>query len=293
LPPVLAGESRGGFSWFLRIFGIGGRRKLSRSRAIVTLIAQLEAAIEEIKNSLMKLKNRYNKLMKSAINAYIKGERDRALIYANEMLEVRKILKKLTVSEMALVQVKLRLETIEDVSSMTSVMAEATTLLGMTKDYIRDAMPSLAYSIESILSEARSVIAETTGTEGPEPSSVIHYSPEAVKFLKELESMAEERVSKQLPEPPISLIRSPKPSAVTVKGITLPAHTMQSRRKTIRPSVGARSVHKEDLESKVLEYIVMHGGFIDISDAAKALGVAKEDVMDALNRLKDMNKITF
>ena len=105
--------------------------------------------------------------------------------------------------------------------------------------------------------------------------------------------MAEERVSKQLPEPPISLIRSPKPSAVTVKGITLPAHTMQTRRKTTRPSVRVRSVRKEDLESKVLEYIVMHGGFIDISDAAKALGVAKEDVMDALNRLKDMNKITF
>ncbi|RLG77515.1 MAG: hypothetical protein DRO14_02165 [Thermoprotei archaeon] len=293
MPSVFASESRGGFSWFLKIFDIGSRKKLNKSKAIVTLIARLETAIEEIKNSLMKLRNRYNKLMRSAINAYIKGERDRALIYANEMLEVRKILKKLTVSEMALVQVKLRLETIEDVSSMTSVMAEATALLGMTKDYVRDAMPSLAYSIESILSEARSVIAETTGTEGPEASSAIHYSPEAVKFLKELESMAEERVAKQLPEPPISLIRSPKPSMVTIKGITLPSQGMQLRSKPVRHGARTRTVTGRDLESRVLEYIVMHGGFIDISDAAKALGVTKEEVMEALNRLKEMNKITF
>jgi len=53
------------------------------------------------------------------------GEKDKATIYANENAEIKKILKALRTSELALIQVILRLESIRDVGEAIKQMEQA------------------------------------------------------------------------------------------------------------------------------------------------------------------------
>ncbi|RLG82020.1 MAG: hypothetical protein DRO09_01210 [Thermoprotei archaeon] len=271
--------------WVLRIFGFNLRKRPDRSKVLASLIVKIESSISEIRDSVTKLKLRYDNLLKRAITALLRGERDKALIYANEMVEVKSMFKKLKVSEKALEQVKLRLETIESVTNVPMVLNEIAGILAATKDYVHDVMPALAYGLDSLITETRRVMSETTDVE-ERSVEVIHYTPEAKKLLKEIEAAAEESVSKQLPELPLSLI-TPYRRGVEVR--IKESQTSYMR----KPPKGILKKQVKDIDRKVMEYIIMHGGFIDIADAALQLGVPKDEVVESLHRLKEQNKIVF
>ncbi len=286
--PLILG--RGGGGWFVRIFGIKPKeRRVDRRKVLTVLIARIDTALSEIKSGVLRLRMRYNDLRKMMLSAIYRGERDRALIYANEVAEVKKMVKKLEVSAKALEQVKLRLETLENVSNIPVVLGEITGVLVATRDYIKDVMPSLAMNLDALVTEARRVITETTDVD-VKSEDVIYATPEAKKLLKKLESAVEENVSKQLPDIPISLIVPPKTKIESEERKISQLVGISIKPRIRRPM---RKLSKEEIDRKVLEYIVSHGGFIDVSDAAQKLNIDKSEVLAALYRLKEQNKIMF
>jgi len=289
VPPLILGRSGGG--WFVRIFGIRPKERLDRRKLLTILIARIDTALGEIKSGVLRLRGRYNELRKMMLAAIYRGERDRALIYANEVAEVKKMIKKLEVSAKAIEQVKLRLETLENVSNIPTVLGEITGVLVATRDYVKDVMPSLAMNLDTLVTEARRVITETTDVD-VKTEDVIYATPEAKKLLKKIESAVEENISKQLPDIPINLI-VPPPSAKHVgeeKRISQLVGVSVGKPKVRRPG---RKLSPEEIDRKVLEYIVSHGGFIDVSDAAQRLNIEKSEVLAALYRLREQNKIMF
>ena len=287
MAPLILG--RGGGGWFVRIFGIKPKERVDRKKILTVLIARIDTALSEIKSGVLRLRMRYNDLRKMMLSAIYRGERDRALIYANEVAEVKKMVKKLEVSAKALEQVKLRLETLENVSNIPVVLGEITGVLVATRDYVKDVMPSLAMNLDALVTEARRVITETTDVD-VKTEDVIYATPEAKKLLKKLESAVEENVSKQLPDIPISLIVPPKTKVESEEKKISQLVGISIKPKIRRPM---RKLSKEEIDRKVLEYIVSHGGFIDVSDAAQKLNIDKSEVLAALYRLREQNKIMF
>ena len=258
-----------------------------RRRIITSLIIRIEASIQDVRETITKLEIRYKNLFKGSISSYVKGERDRALIYINEAKQVERMYTKLMVVDKVLEQVKLRLETIENVTNLSASMIEATNILSVARDYIKDVVPSMGYSIDSLITETKKVIVETTDSVDINPETAIEYSPEAMKTLKDLEKTVAETVKNKLPEIPMTLLAPDKAKSLEVR-------VKESALKVPSPpKPRLRKPKPQEIDKGVLEYVLTHGGFIDVNDAAAKLGVGKREVLESLHRLRDQNKIAF
>jgi len=286
LTPFILGR-RGGSNWFLRILGIRPRKRIDKSKIIEALIVKIDSALNQIRDNIIRLKLRYKGLIEKAIKTLLSGGRVKALIYLNEAAEVKKIVKKLGVSEKALEQVKLRLETLESVTDVPQVLGEISGVLLATKDYIKDVMPNIALSLDSLVSEAKRVISETTDV-GIGEEEGVYITEDAKKLLKEIENAVEESVSKQLPEIPMSLV-----TPLLSRGVEVKIKDADKESQVKRPKRPVRKLSPEEIDRKVMEYILTHGGFIDVGEVASQLNVDKSEVMASLHRLKEQNKIIF
>lgn len=281
----------GVFKWFSGLVGrIRGGSKVDPKKFISLLIVHVDSAKQEVSDTVARLKSRYDHLVKATISASIGKEKDRALIYANEATQVREMTTKLVVVEKVLEQVKLRLETLEDVSNLSHHLIEVSNLLVVAKDYVKDLVPNLAYNIDSLINESRRVIASTTDYTKLKPEEIIEHTPEAKKLLQEIEKAAEETIKSQLPEIPVDILLP-----VKVKG-NLEDRIKKEVEAVTQPSKQSeksRMVDQNLLEKALLEYIITHNGFVDVNHFKDMLGVSKEEVYKALNRLREQNKIVF
>ncbi|MEM4823818.1 MAG: hypothetical protein QXV31_02125, partial [Zestosphaera sp.] len=269
---------------------IKGGSKVDPKKFISLLIVHVDSAKQEVSDTVARLKSRYDHLVKATISASIGKEKDRALIYANEATQVREMTTKLVVVEKVLEQVKLRLETLEDVSNLSHHLIEVSNLLVVAKDYVKDLVPNLAYNIDSLISESRRVIASTTDYTKLKPEEIIEHTPEAKKLLQEIEKAAEETIKSQLPEIPVDILLP-----VKVKG-NLEDKIKKEVEAITQPSKQpdrSKMVDQNLLEKALLEYIITHNGFVDVNHFKDMLGVSKEEVYKALNRLREQNKIVF
>jgi len=286
------GSDLGLFKWFSSLIGrIKGEPRVDPKKFISLLIVHVDSAKQEVTDAVARLKSRYDHLVKATISASIGKEKDRALIYANEATQVKEMTTKLVVVEKVLEQVKLRLETLEDVSNLSHHLIEVSNLLVVAKDYVKDLVPNLAYNIDSLINESRRVIASTTDYAKLKPEEIIEHTPEAKKLLQEIERAAEETIKSQLPEIPVDILLP-----VKVKG-SLEDKIKKEVEATAQPikqqSTHPKVIDQNLLEKALLEYIVTHNGFVDVNHFKEMFGVSKEDVYKALNRLREQNKIVF
>lgn len=281
----------GVFKWFSGLVGrIKGGSKVDPKKFISLLIVHVDSAKQEVSDTVARLKSRYDHLVKATISASIGKEKDRALIYANEATQVREMTTKLVVVEKVLEQVKLRLETLEDVSNLSHHLIEVSNLLVVAKDYVKDLVPNLAYNIDSLINESRRVIASTTDYTKLKPEEIIEHTPEAKKLLQEIEKAAEETIKSQLPEIPVDILLPVKVKGNLEDRIKKEVEAVTQPSKQLEKS---RIVDQNLLEKALLEYIITHNGFVDVNHFKDMLGVSKEEVYKALNRLREQNKIVF
>ncbi len=278
----------GWFSGLLTRFR--GGTKVDPRKFISLLITHVDAAKQEVSDAVARLKTRYDHLVKATISASISRENDRALIYANEATQVREMTTKLVVVEKVLEQVKLRLETLEDVSNISTSLIEVSNLLVVAKDYVKDLVPNLAYNIDTLINESRRVIASTTDYTKVKPEEIIEHTPEARRLLQEIEKAAAETIKSQMPEIPVDILLPIKVRGNLEEKIRKEAEAVPEASK---PQERSRVVDQSLLEKALLEYIVTHNGFVDVNHFREMFGVSKEDVYKVLNKLREQNKIVF
>ncbi|HDN76130.1 MAG TPA: hypothetical protein ENG05_03275, partial [Acidilobales archaeon] len=83
MAPLTLG-SRGGKGWFLRLLGIRSRKRIDKGKLLEALIVKIESSLNHIKENIVRLKLRYQRLIERGIKTLLKGSKDRALIYFNE-----------------------------------------------------------------------------------------------------------------------------------------------------------------------------------------------------------------
>ncbi|MEM2020873.1 MAG: hypothetical protein QXP80_01435 [Zestosphaera sp.] len=267
-----------------------GGAKVDPKKFISLLIVHVDTAKQEVSDAVARLKTRYDHLVKATISASIGRENDRALIYANEATQVREMTTKLVVVEKVLEQVKLRLETLEDVSNISTSLIEVSNLLVVAKDYVKDLVPNLAYNIDSLINESRKVIASTTDYAKVKPEEIIEHTPEARRLLQDIEKAAAETIKSQMPEIPVDILLPIKVRGNLEEKIKKEAEVIPE---VSKPQERSRVIDQSLLEKALLEYIVMHNGFVDVNHFREMFGVSKEDVYRVLNKLREQNKIIF
>ncbi len=281
-------------------------------RALEQILVELDLSYNAIEEVARKMQRRYNELYTQALRAVTEKNIARATIYANEMVEIKKIYRRLRIALTFIEQLKLRVGTLSELDKIRPSLIEFQRLLDLLKPQIAPIVPNVAVSLERVMGEINAI---TGATSTPEPMlehTVKPDSREASELLKKIIADADRSVDETLPQMLPELAR-----LVTIDlnedTVSLPPDvyavmtnhykqqgeartSKEARAAEQRGSIGHGGKHirsHEDLDKALLDYIMSRGGFLDIEDFTRIYGCSREDVMASLDRLVKSNKISI
>ena len=173
------------------------------------------AVKEQISSALYRLNVQKNKLETAAsrmqqhdkdifakcINSQMAHDNARAMMYANECAEVRKMAKVTVQCQMALEQVYLRLQTIEEFGDVAKMMAPVASVVHSIKSQISGVMPEVGFELGQI-GEVLSGVVDEAGEVTGSNYDVNASGEEAQRILGEANTIAEQHMKNIFPDLP-------------------------------------------------------------------------------------------
>jgi len=176
--------------------GPGLREKL------VQTVYRVTALKSRLEQESYKLQQRGSELFNRCVDALSSKDELRAKIYAAECAEVRKVASLILRSQLALEQVHLRLQTIQEFGDITAVIAPVAKVVGAVRSQLSGIMPQVSYELSEVGEALNSImidagVAVSGGVE-------IEASSEAQSILNEASIVAEQKMREKFPEIPVS-----------------------------------------------------------------------------------------
>ena len=263
----------------------------------------------KLEQASFRLKERDRILFQTCIHALNNKNKERAAICANELAEVRKLIKFLYNVELAIERVILRLETIKELSDIVVDLKPALKLLQSVSQQLFEVLPD----VSSELSKVNEAISETLySTKITADESIIPVNkktPGGEEIIKEVSRFLEQKLAEELPEPPATL-ETPEPEKTTLKEmVALTANcsqaignetVMEPDRKSSQTLFSFKKaeiqefslkVDKSSLEDVLLEYVKKSDGEIDLKRCSLDLQASYEEIEKALESLGAKGKI--
>jgi len=248
------------------------RHKTPLRERIEHAIFRLKVQLEKLEQTTSKLQQRDKEMFQRCVGAQAGHDTEHAAMYANECVEIRKMATTMISSQMAIEQVVLRLQTIEEFGEVLVQMAPIMGIVRETRGRLEGVIPEVAGELGNINSLLNDTLVET-GAVAPTGPEIETSSEEARMILDEATTLAEQRMKDRFPE-------LPQVAPISVKV------------RELEPAVGApEPVRLEPLTDRVLGYAREHGGHIDVAACASFLGVSKEDVRSAIKQLREEDRI--
>jgi len=193
-------EKQGGGSIFskigARIHPTPLRERLAHS------LYRLNVLQSRLEQTASKMEYKSKELFEKCVNAQSAKDFERAKVYANECAEIRKIAKVVLSSQIAIEQVALRLETVEEFGDIAATMGPVVGVVNALKGQLSGVVPEASYELGVIgesLGELVMEAGEATGT----TVSLGSYSAESQKILAEASTVADQRMKEKFPELPV------------------------------------------------------------------------------------------
>jgi division protein CdvB (Snf7/Vps24/ESCRT-III family) len=266
----------------------------------------------KLEQATIRLRQRDEVLFEEIVAEISRNRQDRASIRANELAEVRKLLLMITQCQLALERVILRLETIKEVAEIMADLSPALKSLRAVTENLVNVMPDVAQELEKINESISDTLATTHLKSSPEIIVPLAKKTEAgEQILKEVSSFLEEKLTEQLPAPPVSIdpqeVRPQKTQenmtkkmialSATCSEISQPGDSEEPQSFVTYKDVQVRGVSvtvqrqpQSSLEETVLEYAKSKGE-IDIDRCAHELSVPQNEIEKALESLDKKQKI--
>ncbi len=181
-----------------------GREKPIRYR-LATAKYRISTMVRKLEVYGERLKARDQELFGRVVDALMAKDQLRATMYANEVAEIRKIAKAVFLTQVALEQVALRLESIQELGDIAVNLLPVVALVKDLRAAIKDVLPEIGIElgeVHDILNETMLEIGEITGIPG---AGGIAASAEARRILEEAKIVAEQRMKEAFPALPTSL----------------------------------------------------------------------------------------
>lgn len=260
------------------------REKINRA------IKGTEVHRREIDNLKLRLENRRKTLYETMIKAKQSREDAKAIVYANELAELKRIIRVVTTSQLALTQIVTRMESMRDVGDAILQMSTAMEEVGKVNKSVSDIIPSFNGATEQI----NSTLSETMTDLGQvSPGITINLEHDSSgDIIEAAMRYADEKVS-ELKEDRAALPKSRDGHLIDhVKKVALlttgdDENTVESEFKPVVLSVP----RKEAIENKVENYYKMNGGRFTVMEAAAELRLPLKDVEMAAVSLASNGKI--
>lgn len=168
---------------------------------VATAIYRLKLQQGKLEQASLKMQRHDKELFEKCVGAQMVRDATRASMYANECAEVRKMAKVILLSELALEQVVLRLETIEEFGDVAVWMGPVANIIHALKGRLAGVIPEVSYELGSIDEMLSSMVIEAGQATGK--SYDIEVSGDvAKKVLTEAGAIADQKIKERFPELP-------------------------------------------------------------------------------------------
>jgi division protein CdvB (Snf7/Vps24/ESCRT-III family) len=260
---------------------VAPKKKVPFKENISAAIYTLKATLDKIRRNSTALQRRDTHFFHKCIDAQLHQSPDRAILYANECAEIRKLAKLLLSSELALEKAIIRLQTISELSDIVGTITPILGIVQETKGRLKGVIPSVTSRLEEVSGMLNSSMT-AMGSIDPSVPGVTHVNPEVQTILNEANTVADEAIREKFPVLPQELQAAeaaeaeeatPLPVALTATGEAPPPPD---------PMV---------LNRQVYAYIKEQEGKLSVIQCASYLGVFPTDVEQAILRLKHEGKV--
>lgn len=168
---------------------------------LATAIYRLKVQQNKLESATSRMQQHDRDIFTKCVNAQMTHDAARAAMYANECAEVRKMAKVTLQCELALEQVSLRLETVEEFGDIAQMMAPVASVVHSIKSQISGVIPEVGFELSEIGEVLNSVVTEAGEATGSS-YDVEASSAEAQRILGEANVIAEQHMKEKFPDLP-------------------------------------------------------------------------------------------
>jgi hypothetical protein len=227
---------------------------------------------------------------------------------ANEIAEVRKLVKFLYSVQLAIERVVLRLETIKELSDIVVDLKPSLKLLQQVSSDLFQVLPDVSSELNNVNDAISETLHVTRISADESLIPVGRKTAGGEEVLNEVSSFLEQKLSEALPEPPAASLSEEKAPSIrelvalsasssqvvghkTTEEIGMdPSKTLFSYKKSEIKEISL-TVEKPSIEDMLLEYVKRSNGEIDLTRCSSDLKASNEDIEKALESLGTQGKI--
>jgi len=272
-------------------------------KSILTLRVQQN----KLEQAGYRLKERDKILFESCMGALKHNNKEKAAICANEISEIRKLIKFLYNVQLAIERVVLRLETIRELSEIVVDLKPALRLLQDVSHDLFQVLPDVSSELNNVNTTISETLYATKITTDPSVIPVDKKTAGGEEILKEVSTFIEQKLVENLPEPPSTTAPAAKSKPVK-ELVALTANcsqriTRQSEEddedssqtlfsyKKSEIKEFSLTVEKPSIEDMLLEYVRKTNGEIDLTRCSSDLKASNKEIEKALENLGTKGKI--
>jgi len=266
--------------------------------AIFQAVQKLRIQRFKLEQIIVRLRERDKILFESCVTAVKNQNRERATIFANELVEVRKLIDTVSKTEIVIERIILRLETIKELSNIVVELRPALRALQGVAKCVDRVMPEMAYELEAVNDSLTETLAisKMNSTQPVIPLDV--KTPGAEDILKEVSEILEGKIMERLPEPPLSVPQKTQTTKNIKQMVAVAASCSSETNGHEEPQtylelqrVSFTLQESSNLEDMVLDYVKKRNGQFDVAQCAVELNVSSEEIERILERLGAQGKI--
>ena len=173
------------------------QRPLKEQLGILTY--RLRVQRNKVESMGLTLQHRDKELFDKCVAANTTGDTLRASLYASECAEIRKIVKVVLQSELALEHVIFKMETAEIMGDIAFLMHPIKNVVLTVGKQIHHLMPEVSFELSQINETLDGLIVDAGSVTEPVTMAEAH-SPEAETILHEADALAEQKIKSRFPE---------------------------------------------------------------------------------------------
>ncbi|MDV3244450.1 MAG: hypothetical protein LYZ66_04650 [Nitrososphaerales archaeon] len=273
--------------WPLKYLGIAKDDNVKPK--IASTIKEIELHRRELEILKVKVEQRRKALYDTTLKAMMAKDKSKAVVYANEWAELRKVGKVVYASELALTQVILRLESIVDIGDVMSHLSMAFKVLRRVNKTVQGLVPSLDQASTEITNTLTETMAEMSNVS---PTLSLNVNTESgeelVEQARRFAKQREEEMRQSFDVSPRQIQESAEPLK---RMVPLLEGGDEGDEDDAALGVLYAETKPEMVEESVLQYAVIHNGDVNITDASVALRLPSDDVEEAMLKLLNEGKM--
>ena len=246
---------------------------------MLRIMHKLEVQLKKLEQVSQRLKSRDEEFFQKCVETQLAKDHLRAMIYANECAEIRKMAQIVLSSQLAIEQATIRFQTIGELDDVMIAVAPIASIIQETKGKLVDVIPSVATKLDEVnvmlgdaMKEVGGISAKNFKVQSP--------NKEAMKVLEEANRVSEQKIRERFPELPQEIER--EASGVMEEPIALAVGGTGGLEKML------------PIDRRVFEYIKhARDGNVSIVQCASDLGVTPRDVERVILRLEKEGKVSI